>query len=87
MTEKEIIKYIDAGANFYVSMFGRAEHMEVVDNGFYTYVKPKAGEYGITFIYDIRIGELPAERQKILIDEIKSLNMPVWLDLLAEDEL
>lgn len=87
MTEKEIIKYIDAGANFYVSMFGRAEHMEVVDNGFYTYIKPKAGEYGITFIYDIRIGELPAERQKILIDEIKSLNMPVWLDLLAEDEL
>ena len=59
----------------------------MVDNGFYTYVKPKAGEYGITFIYDIRIGELPAERQKILIDEIKSLNMPVWLDLLAEDEL
>ena len=28
MTEKEIIKYIDAGANFYVSMFGRAEHMD-----------------------------------------------------------
>ena len=56
MTEKEIIKYIDAGANFYVSMFGRAEHMEVVDNGFYTYVKPKAGEYGITSVSYTHLG-------------------------------
>lgn len=87
MTEQEIIKWIDKGANFYVSLFGKAEHMETVDTGFYTYVKPKAGAYGITFVYDIRIGHLTLNRQKELVAEIKALGMPVWLDLLADDAL
>lgn len=87
MTEREILKCIDDGANFYVSLFGRAEHMEIVDNGFYSYVKPVGEEYGISFIYNIRIDDLPTEKQAEIIEEMKALNMPIWLSLFASDEL
>jgi hypothetical protein len=54
---------------------------------FYAYIKPKEGQHGITFVYDIRLETLPPQIQKEKIAEIKSFNMPVWLDLLASDEL
>ena len=87
MTDREIIQHIDNGANFYVSLFGNAIHMEKVDKEFYSYIKPKAGEYGISFIYNVRIENLPLEQQKSLIYEIKSMHMPIWLDLLTSDEV
>lgn len=86
-TEKQIIKHIDDGANFYISLFGNAEHMIMVDNGFYSYVIPKEGEHGIKFVYDIRITHLPIEQQKEIVAEIKALDMPIWLDLFASDKL
>ncbi|MDE7176189.1 MAG: GNAT family N-acetyltransferase [Lachnospiraceae bacterium] len=87
MTKREIFKHIDDGANFYVGMFGEAAHMEKVDKEFYSYVKPKAGEQGISFIYNVRINDLPTEQMKMVIDEMKSMNMPIWLDLLVPDEV
>ena len=87
MTEKEIIKYIDDGANFYISLFGNAEHMEIVEKEFYSYVKPKTDEHGIAFIYNVHLENLSIERQKEIIREIKELRMPVWFDLAASDEL
>lgn len=87
MTTQQIIRHIDDGANFYVSLFGTAEHMEMVDNGFYTYVKPKEGQAGISFIYNVRLENLSLETQKEKIAEIKALGMPIWLDLLASNEL
>ncbi len=86
MTNREIIQYIDEGANYYVGLFGEAVHMEKVDKEFYSYVKPKEGEQGISFVYNVRINDLPAEQMKTVVDEIKSMNMPVWFDLLASDE-
>lgn len=87
MNAKQIIKHIDDGANFYVSLFGNAEHMEMVDNGFYTYVRPKEGQPGISFVFNVRLENLPVQTQKEKITEIKALGMPIWLDLLASDEL
>ena len=87
MTKREIFKHIDDGANYYVGMFGEAAHMEKVDKEFYSYVKPKAGEQGISFIYNVRINDLPTEQMKMVIDEMKSMNMPIWLDLLVPDEV
>lgn len=87
MTEREIVKHISDGANYYVSLFGNAEHMQMIDNGFYSYVKPKDGEHGISIIYNIRIEDLPLERQKELVAEMKALNMPIWLDLLTSDDI
>lgn len=86
MTHREIIQHIDDGANYYVSLFGDAEHMEKVDKEFYSYVKPKEGEQGISFIYNVRINDLPAEQIKTVVDEMKSMNMPLWLSLLVSDE-
>lgn len=86
MTDKEIIRHIDDGANHYVSLFGEAEHMDKVDKEYYSYVKPKAGEQGITFIYNIHIENLAPEQKKIVIDEMKSMNAPIWMSLLASDE-
>ena len=31
MTDREIIQYIDSGANYYVSLFGNAPHMRKTD--------------------------------------------------------
>ena len=83
MTEKEIVKHINDGGIFYLKFFGDAEHMELHDNGFYSYIKPKNGEFGVSFVFDIRIKNLSAEKQAEITNEIKSLNMPVWWNLEA----
>lgn len=87
MTDREILQHIDSGANYYVSMFGNAEHMEIVDKGCYCYVQPKANEHGIRIIYNVRVDDLPIEQQDAIVTEIKALRMPIWLDLLASDEV
>lgn len=87
MTNREIIQHIDNGANFYVSLFGDAVHMEKIDKEFYSYVKPKAGEEGISFIYNVHLDDLPREQIKVVIDEMKSMHMPIWLGLLVSDEV
>lgn len=86
MTNREIIRHIDNGANYYVGLFGEAIHIEKVDKKYYSYIKPKAGEQGITFIYDVRINDIPTEQIKTVVDEMKSMNMPIWFGLLASDE-
>lgn len=86
MTNKEIIQHIDDGANYYVGLFGEAVHMEKIDKEFYSYVKPKAGEQGISFIYNVRINALPTEQMKTVIDEMKSMNMPIWFGMNLSDE-
>ena len=87
MTDLQIVQYIDEGANFYIRLFGMAEHMEIIDTGCYSYVKPKNGEQGVTFIFDVRLDSLPPEIQREKIAKMKSLSMPIWLPLLAKDEL
>lgn len=87
MTETEIIKHINDGANYYVSLFGKAEHMEIIDKGCYSYVKPKATEHGISIIFNVCIDNIPLEEQKKIISEMKQLQMPIWLDLTVSDEV
>lgn len=54
MTEEEILQHIDEGVNFYIRLFGAAEHMEIVEREFYRYVRPKTDVHGISFVFDIR---------------------------------
>lgn len=86
MTDREILRHIDEGANFYVSLFGDAAHMEKVHKEFYSYVKPRAGEQGVSFLYDVRIENLPVEQRKTVIEEMKAMHMPIWLNLCSSDE-
>lgn len=86
MTDREIIRHIDDGANFYIRLFGDAVHMENTDGEFYSCVRPKAGEHGISFIYNVRIEQLAPKQKKAVIDEMKSMHMPIWLSLLASEE-
>ena len=81
MTNQEVIQYINRGANYYLSLFGRAEHMEIVRKDRYSLVRPKGDVFGIRFVYNVRLEGLPQERKEELIGEIKALNMPVWWDL------
>jgi ribosomal protein S18 acetylase RimI-like enzyme len=81
MTVKEIIGCIDDGANYYVSLFGKAKHMNCVEKNNYSYVFPKEGEKGITFVYNVNIDDLDKKKRHELLEEIKSLNMPVWWNL------
>lgn len=87
MDAKQIVRYIDNGANYYLRLFGDAQHMEYVDNGYYCYVRPKNGEKGITFVFNIRLDNISPEVKVKKIAEIKALNMPIWLDLLAPSDL
>lgn len=87
MTEREILKRIDHGARNYIRMFGTAEHMEIVDKTFYRYIKPRADVHGISFVYDLRLDGLGEEERDKVVQEIKALNMPVWVDLTAPDTL
>lgn len=87
MTERDIIKHINDGANYYVSLFGKAEHMEIIDKGCYSVVKPKTDEHGISIIYNVHLDNIPIEEQKKLISEMKELQMPIWLDLTVSDEV
>lgn len=67
MTEREILQCIDDGANFYVSLFGRAEHMEIVDKGFYSYVKPTGDESeSLSFIMFLSTICLLRNKQRLL---------------------
>ena len=84
MTKHEIIKYIDAGANFYLDFFGDAVHMKTTDNGVYREICPKDGEHGIRFIYDLRLEHLPDEAAQAKIAELKALSLPVWWPLHSE---
>jgi len=83
LTDIEIIKRVDDGANYYIRLFGDAPHMESIDNGVYRVVRPKQGEHGIRFIADVR----PELLNKKKIREIKRLRMPVWWGLLISDDL
>lgn len=85
--EQEIIKHINNGAKHYIRMFANAEHMETFETEYYCYIKPKAGEHGIRFVFDIKMENLPSEKQNELVKEIKDLQMPIWLDLDASDEV
>ena len=87
MTEKEIIKHINDGANYYISLFGKAQHMEVVNKEFYSYIRPKAGEKGISIIYNVHADRLAPEKQRAIISEMKERHMPIWLDLTVSDEV
>jgi ribosomal protein S18 acetylase RimI-like enzyme len=86
MTVKEIIGYIDDGANYYVSLFGKGEHMNHIERNNYSYIFPKEGEKGITFVYNVNIDDLEENRKNNILEEIKSLNMPVWWNLKSKFE-
>ena len=81
MTQQEIIRRVDAGANNYIRLFGEAAHMESIDNGVYRVIRPKKGEQGISFVCDVR----PERLDGRAIREIKRLHMPVWWPLQLSD--
>ena len=87
LTQQEIIRHINNGADHYVRLFGQAEHMEIVDRTFYSLVRPKGSVHGISMVFQVRLEGLPSAKQQELIAEIKALHVPVWFDLTASDEL
>ena len=87
MNDTEIIRHINAGANHYIDMFGEAEHMEICAMGAYSIVRPKPGEEGITFIYNIDVDDLDAAQQQTVAKEIRALGIPFWLDLDVSDDV
>jgi ribosomal protein S18 acetylase RimI-like enzyme len=58
--------------------------MESVDNGVCREIRPKEGENGINFIYDLRLEELSDEESKARITEMKGRSIPIWWPLCSE---
>ena len=61
--------------------------MEKIDTGTYSMVRPKEGHEGISFVYHIRVENLPAEKKHSIAQEIHRLVVPFWLDLDASDDV
>lgn len=87
MNAAEIIRHINAGANHYIALFAEAEHMERYDAANYSIVRPKAGEEGIHFIYNIHVDTLEPAEQYAVAQEIRASGLPFWLDLMASDDV
>lgn len=87
MTDHEIIRCVDDGANFYLRFFGDATHMEYCNNDYYSYILPKQGEHGIKFVFNVNLENLPKSECDAKISEVKSLKMPIWWDLQTSDSL
>ncbi|MGE5653479.1 MAG: GNAT family N-acetyltransferase [Bacillota bacterium] len=81
MEQKEIIRQIDDGANYYLRLLGDAPHMEYVDNGYYSIIRPMSGEKAISSVFNLRIDHLPTEELQQKVDEIKSLGLHTWWGL------
>ena len=87
MTDAEILRHIDAGAKHCIRLFGEAPHMENHVEDHFSYVKPKEGEEGISFIYDIHVEDLLLSQQQDVAKKIKATGYPFWLDLTASDDV
>ena len=87
MTDHEIIRCIDDGANFYLRFFGSAIHMDYYKNDYYSYIRPKQGEHGVKFAFNVRLENLSESECLEKISELKSLNLPVWWDLQSSNDL
>lgn len=78
MERDEICKHIDEGANFYLRLLGDAEHMEYIDNGYYSIIRPKPGQAGGASLFNIRLEHLSNDELEQKVDEIKELNLHTW---------
>lgn len=87
MTKKEVIRCVNDGANFYMRFFANATHMEYHKNDYYSFMRPKQGEQGIQFVFDVNLENLSEKEQIEKIKEIKSLNMYIWWDIQSSDSL
>lgn len=87
MTDREIIRCIDDGANFYLRFFGDAAHMDCRKNEFYSCIRPKKGEHDVAFVFDVRLEDLAEHERLEKIAEINALQLPVWWGLQASDGL
>ncbi|MDR1755278.1 MAG: GNAT family N-acetyltransferase [Eubacterium sp.] len=87
MTDRDIIRCVDDGANFYLRFFGEANHMMYFKNDYYSYIQPKKGEHGVKFVFDVKIESLSQSERFEIICELKTLKMPVWWDLQSSDDL
>ena len=75
MERMEICRHIDDGANFYLRLLGDAKHMEYMDNGYYSIIRPKSGQTEGTSLFNIRLEHLSEDELKQKINEIKELNI------------
>jgi ribosomal protein S18 acetylase RimI-like enzyme len=87
MDARQIIKYVDDGANFYCRQLGNACHMEFKNNGYYSAICPKAGEDGGTSLFDVTLEHLSDEEASQKIAEIKALNVHTWWGLCVSDRI
>jgi GNAT superfamily N-acetyltransferase len=78
MNRTEICEYIDEGANFYLRVLGNADHMEYIDNGSYSIIRPKEGQVGGTSLFNIRLEHLSDKDMEEKVNEIKKLGLHTW---------
>ncbi len=78
MNNAEVMKLIDDGANFYCRQLGNASHMEFINTGCYSIIRPKAGQKGGTSIFDVTLDHLSDEGAVQKINEIKAMKEHTW---------
>ena len=74
----KVLGHVDDRANFFLQVIGDAKHMEVHDNGRYTWIHPRNGHRGANSVFNIRLDPLSDEDLKHTVDEIKALKRHTW---------
>lgn len=77
----KVRRHIDEGANFYLWALGAANHMEYIDNGIYSLIRPKEGQQGGTSLFQVRLDHLSDAELLEKVYEIKKLNYHTWWGL------
>jgi GNAT superfamily N-acetyltransferase len=75
MEKREIQKHIDDGAVYYLQVLADAAHMELHDDGFCSWIKPKEGEVGVQCIFNFRFDGMTHEETEQKIQQIREKNI------------
>lgn len=87
MIIEEMLKYVDAGADFYLRAMGDAEHMEIIDNGIYEIMRSCGNINNLSSIYNIRLDQLSDDELKKTVQDIKNLKIHTWWPLASSDRV
>ena len=83
----DVLKYVDAGANFYLRVIGDAEHMEILDNGVFETMRSRGDLNNFCSIYNIRLDQLSDEEMSRVIQEIGDKRIHTWWPIYTSERV
>ena len=83
----DILRYVDAGADFYLRVMGQAAHMEIIDNGIYEIMRSRDGINNLASVYNMRLEHLADDVLTQTVQEIRDMKLHTWWPLSGSERL